>query len=106
KPDGSDRRTVLSGIKGVDPYTVTLRRDGRNVFFVAGGPADEGMAKIMTGETPADLHVAAVGSNQAKRLSNRHPFKQRYAVSPDGKRIVYEVLQDLKVLAGAGKSEL
>lgn len=106
RPDGGDRQTVLSGVKGVDPYSVKLSRDGRQVFFVASVPGDEGMAKAMTGESPADLHVAAVGSGSAERLGNRHPFKQRYAVSPEGDRIVYEVLQDVKLLSGAGKSEL
>jgi hypothetical protein len=83
---------------------VTLSRDGRSVFFVASVPGEEGIAKVMTGESPADLHVAAVGSGTAKRLANRHPFKQRYAVSPEGDRIVYEVLQDVKLLSGAGKT--
>jgi hypothetical protein len=106
KPDGTDRQIVLSGIKGVDPYTVQLSSNGRYVFFVAAVPGNEGVAKLMTGETPADLHVAAVGARSAKRLENKHPFKQRYAVSPDGKRIVYEVFQDVKMLTGAGKSEL
>jgi hypothetical protein len=106
RPDGGDRQTVLSGVKGVDPFSVTLSRDGTHVFFVAPVPGEEGIAKLMTGESPADLHVAAVGSGAAKRLSNRHPFKQRYAVSPEGDRIVYEVLQDVKMLSGAGKSEL
>ncbi len=106
RPDGSDRQTVLAGVKGVDPSTVTLSPDGRQVFFVAAVPGDEGMAKLMTGETPADLHVASVGAKNVKRLANRHAFKQRYAVSPDGQRIVYEVLQDVKMLGGASKSEL
>jgi dipeptidyl aminopeptidase/acylaminoacyl peptidase len=85
---------------------VTLSPDGRYVFFVATVPGDAGVAKIMTGESPADLHVARVGAKTAKRLANRHAFKQRYAVSPDGKRIAYEVMQDVKLVGGAGKSEL
>lgn len=106
RPDGTERRTVLSGVKGVDPYTVTLSPNGRDVFFVATVPGEEGMARIMTGEMPADLHVASIGSNDVKRLANTHAFKRRFAVSPDGKRIVYEVLQDVKLVAGASKSEL
>ena len=106
KPDGTDRQTVLSGVKGVDPSTVTLSQDGREVFFVATVPGDEGMARIMTGESPADLHVASVGSKEGRRLANKHSFKQRYAVSPDGERVVYEVLQDVKLIGGAAKSEL
>lgn len=104
--NGSGRQTVLSGVKGVDPQSVTLSPDGRYVFFVATVPGDAAVAKIMTGESPADLHVARVGAKTAKRLANRHAFKQRYAVSPDGKRIAYEVMQDVKLIGGAGKSEL
>jgi hypothetical protein len=105
-PDGSGRQTILKGVKGVDPLTVTLSRDGRQVFFAAAVEADRALAQLMTGETPADLHVAPAGSDKAVRLANRHPFKQRYAVSPDGKRIVYEVNQDVKMLSGAARSEL
>ncbi len=104
--NGSGRQTVLSGVRGVDPQSVTISPDGERVFFVASVPGDAGMAKIMTGESPADLHVARVGSKTARRLANRHPFKQRYAVSPDGKRIAYEVMQDVKLIGGARKSEL
>jgi Tol biopolymer transport system component len=106
KPDGSGRKTVLAGQKGVDPSSVRLSANGKYVFFVKAVQADAGMAKAMTGETPADLHVAKVGSSEAKRLDNKHLFKQRYAVSPDGGRIVYEVLEDVHLIKGAGKSEL
>jgi hypothetical protein len=60
----------------------------------------------MTGEEPADIHVAPVGGSGGTRLSNKHPFKQRFAVSPDGSKIAYEVLQDVKVIGGAGRSEI
>jgi Tol biopolymer transport system component len=105
--DGGDRRLVVPGrLKIADPSSVTLSRDGRDVFFIAPVPGDPGLAKLMTGESPADLHVARAGESVAKRLSNRHPFKQRFAVSPNGKRIAYEVLQDVKLVGGAQKSEI
>jgi Tol biopolymer transport system component len=105
--DGGDRRMVVPGtVKIADPSSVTLSKDGRDVFFIAPVPGDPGLAKIMTGESPADLHVVRAGENAARRLANRHPFKQRYAVSPDGKRIAYEVLRDVTMVGGAQKSEI
>jgi hypothetical protein len=60
---------------------------------VYAGPVKDvsaGMAKLMTGEEAADLHVLRVGEEAPRRLKNRHTFKQRFALSPDGRRIVYE----------------
>ena len=105
--DGGDRRLMVPGsLKVADPSSVALSNDGRDVFFIAPVPGDPGVAKIMTGESPADLHVVRAGENAARRLSNRHPFKQRFAVSPDGKRIAYEVRQAVTMLGGAQKSEI
>lgn len=105
--DGGDRRMVVPGsIKIADPSAVTMSQDGRDVFFIAPVPGDPGLSKLMTGESPADLHVVRVGEKTARRLENRHPFKQRFAVSPDGKRIAYEVLQDVKMMGGAQRSEI
>jgi Tol biopolymer transport system component len=104
--DGSDRKAVLTGVKGADPSSVRLSPDGKHVFFVARVEGDPGLAKLMTGEEPADLHVAPVGGGTVRRLSNKHSFKHRFALSPDGKRIAYEVLQDVKMLSGEGKSEI
>jgi hypothetical protein len=42
-----------------------------------------------------------VGGGKPRRLKNRHTFKQRFALSPDGRRIVYEA-NDRKT----GESEL
>ena len=105
--DGGDRRMVVPGsVKIADPSSVTMSQDGRDVFFIAPVPGDPALSKIMTGESPADLHVVRVGEKEARRLSNRHPFKQRFAVSPDGKRIAYEVLQNVTMMGGAQKSEI
>jgi WD40 repeat protein len=106
REDGGDRQPVLTGVKVADPATVTLSSDGKEVFFVSPVAGDPAMAKIMTGERPADLHVARVGGGTPQRLSNKHSFKNRFAISPDGQRIVYEVLQDVKMIGGEGKSEL
>jgi hypothetical protein len=105
RPDGTDRQVVLQGVKGVDPTSVRLSRDGKWVFFVAPVSADAAAAKAMSGEGAADLFVARVGETP-RRLENRHSFKQRYAVSPDGARVVYEVRQDEKILSGDSRSEL
>ena len=106
REDGGDRQPLLEGVKVADPSSVTLSPDGKSVFFVAPVEGDPGLAKLMTGEEPADLHVAPVGGGAARRLSNKHTFKHRFAVSPDGKRIAYEVLQDVKMLSGEAKSEI
>jgi Tol biopolymer transport system component len=106
-PDGGDSRVVIPASLGVtDPHSVKLTSDGRYALFVAPVEADPMVAKIMTGESPADLHLLSVGSSAAERLENKHPFKQRYAVSPDGDRIVYEVLTDVELLRRSGSSEL
>jgi Tol biopolymer transport system component len=106
RDDGSDRRPVLAGVKIADPEATALSADGKLVFFVSPVEGDPGMAKLMTGEAPADLHVAPAGGGPATRLSNKHPYKHRFAVSPDGKRVAYEVLADTKMLAGTAKSEI
>jgi Tol biopolymer transport system component len=106
-PDGSDSRVVIPASLGVtDPSSVTLTANGRYALFVAPVEADAAIAKIMTGESPADLHILLVGSSSADRLGNKHPFKQRYALSPDGETIVYEVLTDVAFLERSASSEL
>ena len=60
-----------------------------------------GLAKIMTGEEAADLYLVRPGDKAARRLKNRHTFKQRFTLSTDGRRLVYEA-NDRKT----GQSEL
>jgi dipeptidyl aminopeptidase/acylaminoacyl peptidase len=106
-PDGSDPRKVIdASLKPIQPSSVTITHDGKYALFVSQVDADAGIATIMTGESPADLHVVRIGSSSAKRLENQHPFKQRFALSPDGKRLVYEVLEDVRVLQGQERREL
>jgi hypothetical protein len=106
--EGGERQPVVRSPLKVAPYSpVTLTPDGESVLFVAPVAGNEGMAQLMTGETPADLHVAPVGGTTAKRLTNQHSFKQRFALSPDGKRIVYEVIADTGTLTDSRtRSEL
>jgi hypothetical protein len=55
----------------------------------------------MTGEEAADLHLVRPGDETPRRLENRHTFKQRFTLSTDGRRLVYEA-NDRKT----GQSEL
>ena len=104
--DGSGRQRAYQGKLG-HPPAAQLTADGRYVLFVAPVEANAGLAQLMTGESPEDIYIARVGSSSASRLANRHPFKQRFALSPDGKRIVYEVLADPGTLTRpGGRSEL
>ncbi len=107
-PDGGGRQSVFAGSpKPANASPAQLTADGRYVVFVAPVPGNPGVAELMTGESPADLHWARVGSAKARRLANRHSFKQRFALSPDGKRIVYEVLAEAGgLLSRHGRSEL
>jgi Tol biopolymer transport system component len=106
--EGGQRQPVVSGSPKIAPYsTVALTPDGNHVLFVAAVEANEGLAMMMTGETPADLHIARIGGSTARRLTNRHSFKQRFALSPDAKRIVYEVIADTGTLTDSRtRSEL
>lgn len=106
REDGGDRQPLLKGVRVTDPASLRVSPDGKQVYFVAPVEGDPGLAKLMTGEEPGDLHVAPAGGGAARRLSNKHTFKHRYAISPDGKRIAYEVLQDVKMLSGEAKSEI
>ena len=72
-----------------DPGAVGVGGD-RVVFAGPVKDVSSGMAQLMTGEQAADLHVVRVGDGQPRRLANRHTFKQRFTLSPDGRRIVYE----------------
>jgi Tol biopolymer transport system component len=102
-PDGSDVRPVFSKPVAIrDPSSAAMTRDRKRVVYV--GPvqvANEAIASVLSGESANDLYVSRVGDPSPKRLENKHPFKQRFALSPDGKRIVYEVKN-----AKSGKSEL
>jgi Tol biopolymer transport system component len=106
--DGGNREPVVRSPIRVAPYsTAALTPDGRHVLFVAPVEANEGLAQLLTGETPADLYEATVGKSTARRLANRHSFKQRFALSPDGKRILYEVIADTGTLTDSRtRSEL
>jgi sugar lactone lactonase YvrE len=99
--DGSDKRPLVQApLELFDPNAVAVGGD-RVVFAGPVKDVNPGMAKIMTGEEAADLHLVRPGDEAARRLKNRHTFKQRFTLSPDGRRIVYEA-NDKKT----GQSEL
>jgi dipeptidyl aminopeptidase/acylaminoacyl peptidase len=92
-PDGSGRRPVFDRAVAVaDPGSAALTPDGRRVVYMAPvAVGNEMLAKVMTGESAHDLFVSPVGDPRPRRLENKHSFKQRFSLSPDGRRIVYEV---------------
>jgi hypothetical protein len=99
--DGSGNQPLVKApVELFDPGAVGVGGD-RVVYAGPVKDVNPGMAKIMTGEEAADLHVVRVGDAAPRRLKNRHTFKQRFALSPDGRRIVYEA-NDRKT----GQSEL
>jgi dipeptidyl aminopeptidase/acylaminoacyl peptidase len=106
--DGGSPQPLVRSPLRVTPYSAAaLTPDGRHALFVAPVEANEGLAQLMTGETAADLYEARVGETTARRLANRHSFKQRFALSPDGKRILYEVVADTGTLTDSRtRSEL
>jgi len=102
-PDGGSPRVAVDGPRRpLAPSAAELAGDGRLLFFVG---AVEGPGTLH--EAAADLYVADVGGTEARRLKNKHRFKQSFAVSPDGKHVVYEVPKDRKLLSrDAGRVEL
>jgi hypothetical protein len=99
--DGSGKQPLVQApIELFDASAVGVAGD-RVVFTAPVKDVNAGMAKIMTGEEAADLNVVRPGDKAPRRLKNRHTFKQRFALSPDGRRIVYEA-NDRKT----GRSEL
>ncbi len=99
--DGSGKQPLVkAAVELFDPGAVGVGGD-RVVYAGPVKDVNAGMAKIMTGEEAADLHVVRPGDAAPRRLKNRHTFKQRFALSPDGRRIVYEA-NDRKT----GQSEL
>jgi dipeptidyl aminopeptidase/acylaminoacyl peptidase len=92
--DGSQPRPALSQPLAVhDPSQLALLADGRVLFTAAVKNAGQSLSQALAGATPADLHVATLGG-EARRLENRHPFKQRFSVSPDGRFVAYEAVNE------------
>ncbi len=98
---GTPEQQFTVPVEGWDPSAVALSADGKRVVFPSRVQANEGMARLMTGESPLDLHLLEAGAKAPRRLENKHLFKQRFALSPDGRRVVYEYRNDK-----TGKSEL
>ena len=101
--DGSDRQSLFKmPLEADDASAVVPNRDLSRVIFPARvKEANEMVANLVTGQSAVDLFVVEKGRSGVRRLANKHPFKQRYALSPDGRKIVYEV-RDPK----SGRSEL
>jgi hypothetical protein len=88
--DGSGKQPLVKApVELFDAGAVAVGGD-RVVYAGPVKDVSAGMAKLMTGEEAADLHVVGVKGGAPRRLKNRHTFKQRFALSTDGRRIVYE----------------
>jgi hypothetical protein len=99
--DGSGKQPLVRApIELFDPGAVAVG-GGRVVYAAPVKNVDTGLAQLMTGEEAADLHLVRPGDEAPRRLENRHTFKQRFTLSTDGRRLVYEA-NDRKT----GQSEL
>jgi hypothetical protein len=99
--DGSGKEPLVKApIELFDPGAVAVGGD-RVVYAAPVKNVDTGLAQLMTGEEAADLHLVRPGDDAPRRLENRHLFKQRFTLSADGRRLVYEA-KDRKT----GQSEL
>jgi len=88
--DGNGKQPLMQApIELFDPGAVAVGGD-RVVYAAPVTDVNAGMAKVMTGEEAADLHLVRSGDKAGRRLKNRHTFKQRFTLSPDGRRVVYE----------------
>ena len=88
--DGSGKQPLVRApIELFDAAAVAVGGD-RVVYAGPVKDVNPGVAQLMTGEAAADLHLVRPGDEAPRRLSNRHTFKQRFTLSPDGRRIVYE----------------
>jgi len=88
--DGSGKQSfVQAPIELYDPAAVAVGGD-RIVYAAPVKDVNSGLAKVMTGEDAADLYLVRPGDTASRRLKNRHAFKQRFALSADGRRLVYE----------------
>lgn len=90
-PDGSDK-TPLGGddVSILDPETAVVTGDLRHLIARGTVHANEGVAMLMAGAAPADLYDIDIRSRRARRLENKHSFKQAFSLSPDGDDIAYE----------------
>jgi dipeptidyl aminopeptidase/acylaminoacyl peptidase len=99
--DGSGKQPLVRApIELFDPGAIAVGGD-RVVYAAPVKDVDTGLAQLMTGEAAADLHLVRPGDEAPRRLENRHTFKQRFTLSTDGRRLVYEA-NDRKT----GQSEL
>jgi Tol biopolymer transport system component len=99
--NGNGKQPLLKApVALFDPAAVAVGGD-RVVYAAPVTDVNAGMARIMAGEEAADLHLVRPGDGAGRRLKNRHTFKQRFTLSPDGRRVVYEA-NDRKT----GQSEL
>ena len=88
--DGSGKQPLVRApIEIFNPAAVAVGGD-RVVYAAPIRDVNVGLAQVMTGEEPADLHLVRPGDAAPRRLKNRHTFKQRFALSADGRRLVYE----------------
>jgi dipeptidyl aminopeptidase/acylaminoacyl peptidase len=97
---GGKEPLVKAPIELFDPAAIAVGGD-RVVYASPVKNVDTGLAQLMTGEAAADLHLVRPGDDAPRRLENRHLFKQRFTLSADGRRLVYEA-NDRKT----GQSEL
>jgi hypothetical protein len=93
-PSGGDRKRAINaaGLIAEDTNDVKLLPGGKlGIFRGLLQEVDAGVGSYVVGNVVmADLFVIPNGGTETRRIANKHSFKGRFAVSPDGKRVAYE----------------
>lgn len=90
---------VISGMKkplleSPEPYypdKIVITSNGQYLIFPTIIKKDADTQSFYFNRTPrTDLIRIRIGKDKAERLSNKHPYKSDFDISPDGKTVVYK----------------
>jgi Tol biopolymer transport system component len=91
--DGSAKTRILGeGVSVSDNRTVTMLPQNEGFLFEGWTTDSPAVISLFTLGSTSDLFWLKAPGGKPKRLENKHPYKQNFSVSPDGKDVAYQVL--------------